>query len=454
VSATKSSDKRGKKQPSATECLRKIKPVVATPRFLISWDPRKGQLRFGCGDGTNEVLVCSNRKLEFPKSTAAIASKLRSACVERFCSDSRKIEGPDLLNRCQALLRSYLYFQDERLYALLAAWSIATYLYVIFSHFGYLFFHSISPRAGKTRVEEILSHLCFEATGPVNSPTVPTIRDTSAEGRTLVLDTLERWKGKSPEAHSAAMELLDAAFRNGGTVMKMVPSGKNDWKREFFPVFAPYILAAIDEDSLTDTALDRSFVIEMRRKPIQVKKRKYQYNDCEKKCLPLRDSSYIWALENAVAVAATYAGAGLEADVDALELNDRAADIWKPLLAVARVLQCEDLWQSLTSLAKQMGRDPDAKQREWARGVVRSLRKRVNGSGIAVGMTSEFAKDLRADGFDVQERHLHDMLVKWGFSQETARLDQGPRRVWELQDSKLAEIERENAASEYPPVKM
>ena len=29
----------------------------------------------------------------------------------------------------------------------------------------------------------------------------------------MILDTLERWKGKSPEAYSAAMELLDAGFR-------------------------------------------------------------------------------------------------------------------------------------------------------------------------------------------------------------------------------------------------
>ena len=34
----------------------------------------------------------------------------------------------------------------------------------------------------ETRVEEILSHLCFEATAPLNPPTAPTIRDTAAEG--------------------------------------------------------------------------------------------------------------------------------------------------------------------------------------------------------------------------------------------------------------------------------
>jgi hypothetical protein len=36
------------------------------------------------------------------------------------------------------------------------------------------------------------------------------------------------------------------------------------------------------------------------------------------------------------------------------------------------------------------------------------------------------------------------MLTQWGFAQESVRLEQGPRRAWELQDARLAEVEREN----------
>jgi hypothetical protein len=135
--------------------------------------------------------------------------------------------------------------QDERLYSLLAVWTIGTYVYPLFSHCGYLFLHSVLPRSGKTRAEEILSHLCFEATHPLNAPTGLAIRDTAAEGRTLVLDTLERWKEKNPETYSAAMEPLDSGFRNGGTVVKMVSMGNGKWRKESFPVYAPYELAAI-----------------------------------------------------------------------------------------------------------------------------------------------------------------------------------------------------------------
>jgi hypothetical protein len=293
-------------------------------------------------------------------------------------------------------------------------------------------------------VEEILSHLCFEATVPLNAPTVATIRETAAEGHTVVLDTLERWKGKSPEAYCAAMELLDAGFRNGGTVAKMVSAGDGKWKKENFPVYAPYVLAAIDKESLTETALDRSFVIEMKRKPITIKKQKYNFDRCERECEPLRDELYRWALENAAVLAATYESTELEGAVDALELNDRASDIWRPLLSITRVLGLADVWQPLTSLAIEMSRDPEAAEREHVRTIARSLRKLVNGDGAAVGMTSELLSHLLADGLEVEERTLHDMLTQWGFAQESVRLEQGPRRGWVLQDARLAEVEREN----------
>lgn len=280
------------------------------------------------------------------------------------------------------------------------------------------------------------------------------IRETAAEGGTVVLDTLERWKGKSPEAHSAAMELLDAGFRNGGTVANMVLTDEGRWKKKTFPVYAPYVLAAINKESLTDTALDRSFAIEMYRKPINIKKKKYNYHRCEEECQPFRDDLYRWSLRNAAAVASTYESNQLEAEVDALELNDRAADIWKPLLAVCRVLGSEEACHALTALAIEMGRDSNAVDRERIRSVAQSLRKLVKRNGVAFGTTSEFVQHLLMDSLEVTEHELHAMLNDLGFSQASVRLEKGPRRAWELQDTKLGEIESENTRQQHPPIRM
>jgi len=101
-----------------------------------------------------------------------------------------------------------------------------------------VFLYSPTPRCGKTRVEEVTSHLAFEATAPLNAPTPPTMRETAVGGGTAIFDTLERWQEK--DSFGAAMELLDAGFRSGGVVTKMLQNQSGEWRRELYPVYAPY----------------------------------------------------------------------------------------------------------------------------------------------------------------------------------------------------------------------
>ena len=108
-----------------------------------------------------------------------------------------RTNGTDLLRDCAERLQDYVHLQDERVYLFLAAWTLATYLYLIFSHFGYLFFHSLLPRSGKTRIEEVLSHLAFEACDPLNAPMYQHSGHSlrGAHARSRYLGTME---GKEP----------------------------------------------------------------------------------------------------------------------------------------------------------------------------------------------------------------------------------------------------------------
>jgi hypothetical protein len=427
-----------KKPLSAEDCLLRIEPAVPKRRFLQWWDAAMKELWFGLGTGENAIAVCSKRKLERQEQHESLPiSKLTREAVQEFRSQSKPIAGPELFRQCRSLLSDYVHLGDERVYDLISVWMIGTYLYALFGYYGYLFFHSKLLRSGKTRLLEVLSHLCFNATVPLNGPTVPTIREAATDGGAVLLDTLERWREKSSESYAAAMEFLDAGFRNGGTTTKMVQDKSKQWRKGLFPIYTPYVLAGINKNSLTDTALDRSFVIEMQRKTIAVKKRKYEFNSFELECQPLRRELYRWALENANAVHRIYESTELEAEVDALELNDRAADIWRPMLAVAIALGVPELSQSLKSLATDMSRDPEA---EHVRAVVKGLRSLVK-NGVAVGMTSEFTRRLQDRGLTISDLELHRLLTAWGFTQHPERLEQGPRRAWHLEDSRLAELE-------------
>ena len=365
------------------EVLRQIDASEPSVRFVQGWDPQQRRLWFGCGDCAVGVLIRSDRTSD-AETEGVRPTKLRPGAVTKYLNGDRSPSGPHLVGRIKKLLYKYLYLEDPRLYTLVALWIIGTYLYSIFGHYGYLFFFSMLMRSGKTRTIELLSHLAFQASRPLNAPTPAALRELASEGGNLILDTLERWREKNQEAHSAAMDILDAGFRNGGTVTKMV-STDGDWRREEFQVYAPYVMAAIGKHSLTDTAWDRSFGIEMHRKPIQITKAKYNWHLCEKECGPVRDDVYRWALRHAERVSRVYLSKELEKEIDALGLNDRAADTWAPILALASVLglprrEVDDL----KTLAREMGGDTEVVEDKQRLRIVHALRRFVD-QGKVIG---------------------------------------------------------------------
>jgi hypothetical protein len=281
---------------------------------------------------------------------------------------------------------------------------------------------------------------------------VPAIRDTVAGGQTILLDTLERWKEKSNESFAAAMELFDAGFRNGAVVTKMVPDGKNNWRRESIPVFAPYACAAIDRDSLADTALDRSFVIEMVRKPVAVKKARYSYHHCEEICAALRDDLYLWALQAAEAVWETYRSSALDRDVDRLHLHDRAVDIWRPLFAIAHVIYGSDnLPEDLCRLSVELGGETETAEAAQKLVIVRVLRQHLGGRPIVAALTTELVEVLSRADLAINQFELHSLLTAWGFTQKECRLPQGPRRAWILAEVTLERLEGDFSPPQSPP---
>jgi hypothetical protein len=221
----------------------------------------------------------------------------------------------------------------------------------------------------------------------------------------------------------------------------MIPVPDQVWKKVTIPVFAPYVLAGIGRKSLSDTALDRSLVVEMRRKPIGIRKEPYNYHRCDAECEPVRACLYLWALENATRVAEVYESRSLSDEIQAWQLNDRAADIWKPLLAVAKAIGDGAACDQLRSLASQTGRDADAEDRERSLAVVRVLRSKLDGTQTVFAMTSELLECVKASGIEMSEKELHDFLSSTGFAQTSARLEAGPRRAWELSSSKLSMLE-------------
>ena len=431
---------------NAMAILDQIHADPPKPRFLQSWDSRARVLRYACGDERIAVIVGSDGSTE--PSAASRATKLAPSTVRAFL-DGRQCDSP--FTDVRATLRDHVYLPDDRLYDLFAGWIAATYVHSMFSHFGYLFVFSKEARCGKTRAEEIVSQLAFEATEPRNAPTPPSMRETAGAGGTAIFDTLERWKDKSTESFSAAMEILDAGFRNGGVVTKMVPAGNSEWKQEKFPVYAPYMFAAIERKSLSDTALDRSFQIEMRRKSTRLKKKACD-SRCESACEPVREQLYLFSLLNAKRISDEYESQDLQRHMDTLGLNDRATDIWRPLLATIKVMAPQALI-ILSALAQEMSQDPDRQEECRQLRILSALKGLAGPGGTLTEPTQKIVQQLKTVTAIDEVPDLHDLLLEWGFKEKSVRLPgvDTPRRAWDLTETELAAVEKRLTDDGLPP---
>ena len=418
--------------------------MAAAPvrRFLQWWDAQKRRLSYGVSDGKTGVMVHSDG--EVTVATHGItATRLTPQTVERW-SSAPPVDNKDLLTGISSTLQRYVHFEDVRLYLLLSLWTLGTYVYAMFSHYGYLHLHSEKRRSGKTRALEVTQHMAFEGTPPVNAPTAPVVREMAARGSANFFDTLERWRQKSQEAFAALMDLLDAGFRKGGRVSKMVKQEDGKWREESFPVYAPYGMAGINKDSLTDTALDRAFSIEMARKGRRVRKANYDFDACEKECTPIRDDCYTWALQNAVRLANTYESAALERQMERIALNDRAANIWKPLFAIASLAGLDhETVTGLEQLAQEMGGDPEAAEDARRVQVATYLSEQAGfqPDETLLAMSSELITLLSFGQIDLKPSELPALLTEWGFEQRSVRRDgKEPRYMWCLSASDLNRV--------------
>jgi hypothetical protein len=186
----------------------------------------------------------------------------------------------------------------------------------------------ISPerRTGKSRLLEVL-RLLVRSPWHTTLPTEATlIRKIEQDMPTLLLDEIDAIFGSSTERTEPLRAVLDAGNRRGATVPRVV--GQSNRETRDFNVFCPKVLAGIDTGRLPDTIRDRAVVVHMKRRHDGEPIRRFRERKARIEAEPIRDVLAAWAM----AISEQLSGA--EPDLpDAL--NDRAAEAWEPLLAIA-----------------------------------------------------------------------------------------------------------------------
>lgn len=240
------------------------------------------------------------------------------------------IQGDQLLAEAYNAVRKFCILPSMHAYIAVTLWCAYTHLADAFHYAPRLIARSPHKRSGKTRLYEIVAELVRSPLRSTDATTPYIFRSLDANPRqTLMLDEVDAAFGTATKAaqNEDLRALLNAGFQRGGTVGRV--SGPNLTPTNY-ATFAPAFLAGIGR--MPDTVEDRAVVIEMRRKAADEYVQPYRPSRDRAALNQIRDRFAEWA--KAVTAAAEACG---EQQPIELPVDDRAADVWEPLLVVAHL---------------------------------------------------------------------------------------------------------------------
>ena len=187
-------------------------------------------------------------------------------------------------------------------------------------------------RAGKTRLLDIIEGISHEPLSTMNATTAAVFRSLDVDHPpTLIFDECDTIFGSArvAENNEDLRGLLNAGFQRGKKALRCV--GQNQ-KPTLFPTFAMAALAGIG--GLPDTITDRAVNIRMRRRKEGETVSPFRERRDRPALKKVHKALETWLSKPGVRKA-------LEGATPSMELEDREADVWEPLIAVADLAKGE-----------------------------------------------------------------------------------------------------------------
>lgn len=242
----------------------------------------------------------------------------------RVLPPAAEIDGPALLDELRALAVRYVVLPSEHAIVAVTLWIAATHALVSFQHAPRLAINSPMKRCGKSRLLDIVSGLCHRPLLTVNATVAAVFRSLDiSPPPTLIIDEADTLFGSKrvAEQNEDLRALLNAGHGRNRPALRCV--GPNQTPTEF-PTFAMAALAGIGD--LPDTITDRAVNVTMRRRRNDEKVSTFRER---------RDGPLLAAMRERLRV---WTEAHLKVLADAqpeMPVEDRAADTWEPLIAIA-----------------------------------------------------------------------------------------------------------------------
>ncbi len=232
--------------------------------------------------------------------------------------------GPELLDDVLSVLTRYVIFPSGEAADAAVLYAAATHAQQAWEHGTRLLVKSPEKRCGKSRLLEIMRELVNLPRPTVNISAAALVRSIHPDDPpVLIVDEADRLYGSKvkTETNEDLTAILDAGFARGWPYTRYNAAR---CMTEDFPTFCMAMLASKGV-SLPDTIEDRSVIISMRRKAPGESVASFRRRDVPE-LHDLRDLLHAWVASCADDLA--------KAEPD-MPVDDRAADCWEPLCAIA-----------------------------------------------------------------------------------------------------------------------
>lgn len=253
------------------------------------------------------------------------------------------VKASEILQELKQQLHKYIIFPYDELYDIVALWIMHTYVYCIFRYVPYIWLNA-EAGSGKSTTMDVILEFSFNGSSNVGSTAPSIFRKINNNGATLGLDEFENMTG---EEKSLILTVLKVGFKSGGTVTRC--DGK-DYEPVEFNAFSPKIFAGITE--IDNVLLSRCIKINIKMEKDTSKMKEYKNNDIDFKqeSAKIRNNLHIFGLEYVDRIYQNYK------DDNLLKLEKdytpRERDLWKPLIAIAKIVDEEGKLTTEESILK------------------------------------------------------------------------------------------------------
>lgn len=229
--------------------------------------------------------------------------------------------GAMLLDALLAALTRYVILPTPEAADAVVLWIAASHAQPAWAHAPRLVIRAPEKRCGKSRLLDVVEATCHNPFITVNSSSAAVYRSISEDPPTMLVDEADTIFGPKADGNEDLRGLLNAGHQRNRPAKRY---DANANRVESIPTFAMAALAGIG--AMPDTIEDRAVVVRMRRRGPGESVAPYRHRRDRPALRQLAEDLSAWLRGDLPA---------LEQAEPAMPVEDRAADTWEPLVAVA-----------------------------------------------------------------------------------------------------------------------